>query len=859
MKSKVLLTSCLIIWLLSSEMFSQTVCSYKYRKRITFDATKVGGSVDLIDFPALIDIGSDNDLRTVANSGHVENNNGFDIVFTAADGVTLLEFEMETYTANTGKYTAWVKVPRLSASINTVVYIYYGNSAIVTNQSSSAVWSNYNGVWHLQNGSFADSSPNGYNCTNNGSTNQPTAVVNNGRAFNGTQWLEVSNSFPNKNSNFTISGWLYTNNNTTQGQRLFCDDVNNTGGYALSLGDGGTGRLRFYSRGSTNIILDSPANTILNNTWYYCVGVANTSGNLRSIFVNGVQVATVTSVGMGTDAGNCSIGGETAAGETANRINGRLDEVRVANSVLSAAWLLTEYNNQSSPSTFYSIASEPTMWTGAVSTLWANNGNWLSGTAPAAGTDATIDNVTNQAALNTNIQLASLWVRSGAVLTLNNTRTLSIAYDITNCGTITGNNTSVVQLNASSANLQNQNLSGNGNFNLANLTVNNTFSPSPGIILNKNVNVSSNLLLTSGVVYTGSTNILALTNTATASSGSSLSYVSGPMSKSGTVAFVFPVGKGDKWRRVGISAPTTSSNFRAEYFNTAFSNTSSVNTPINNVSQTECWQLDRLTGTGNASVSLFWEDATESGINNCGDLTIARWNGSAWDERVATAVPGSTCIAGGTGTLVTNGVVNAFSPFTFASRGNGVNPLPVELLSFSGICEATGINLKWVTATERKSDRFIIEWSSDGINWTQKGSVAGIGESDVSREYYFKDNLSGEYLNYYRLIEIDTDKNKKILQVIHVLCAEQIGEKAVLFYPNPLNDVFYLRFNPRYFHEEAHLEITDNLGRIILQFNLRISSESTNIKVPVDLKPGAYQVLIKVKNSILGPEKLLVR
>jgi hypothetical protein len=39
---------------------------------------------------------------------------------------------------------------------------------------------------------------------------------------------------------------------------------------------------------------------------------------------------------------------------------GTIDEVRIANTALSSSWINTEYNNQSSPSTFYSIGTEST-------------------------------------------------------------------------------------------------------------------------------------------------------------------------------------------------------------------------------------------------------------------------------------------------------------------------------------------------------------------------------------------------------------------------------------------------------------------------------------------------------------------
>ena len=38
--------------------------------------------------------------------------------------------------------------------------------------------------------------------------------------------------------------------------------------------------------------------------------------------------------------------------------DGTIDEVRVSNASRSAGWILTEYNNQNSPSTFYSVGTQ---------------------------------------------------------------------------------------------------------------------------------------------------------------------------------------------------------------------------------------------------------------------------------------------------------------------------------------------------------------------------------------------------------------------------------------------------------------------------------------------------------------------
>jgi len=154
-------------------------------------------------------------------------------------------------------------------------------------------------------------------------------------------------SFPNLDSDFTITAWINTNNSAARGQRIFADDERNIGGFALSLGDGGTGRLRFYSRNVNPIILDGGIGTIQNDTWYFVAAVADITNGARTIYVyddSGVLIETTTASHTGTwgsDTGISSIGGETNNGETANRFSGDIDEVQVYSGVMSQASIAT--------------------------------------------------------------------------------------------------------------------------------------------------------------------------------------------------------------------------------------------------------------------------------------------------------------------------------------------------------------------------------------------------------------------------------------------------------------------------------------------------------------------------------------
>ena len=66
----------------------------------------------LVDFPVLVSIQNDAQLKTTANGGQVTDAEGDDIIFTAdADGTVQLDHEVESYDRTTGTLVAWVRLP----------------------------------------------------------------------------------------------------------------------------------------------------------------------------------------------------------------------------------------------------------------------------------------------------------------------------------------------------------------------------------------------------------------------------------------------------------------------------------------------------------------------------------------------------------------------------------------------------------------------------------------------------------------------------------------------------------------------------------------------------------------------------
>lgn len=183
---------------------------YKYWRAIVIDHTKVSGT-DQTDFPLLFNT-TDPMFATTANGGHVTNANGDDIIFsTDPNGATKLDFQLEKYDPVTGHVIAWIRLPNLSHTTDTVLYMFYGDPNVTTPQQNPAgVWgSNYQAVYHLTNpgaGTAQDSTANGNTAT---ATNVApiTGEFDGGGSFNGTSsYLQIpSAAYSSYPSNFAQS------------------------------------------------------------------------------------------------------------------------------------------------------------------------------------------------------------------------------------------------------------------------------------------------------------------------------------------------------------------------------------------------------------------------------------------------------------------------------------------------------------------------------------------------------------------------------------------------------------------------------------------------------------------------------
>lgn len=328
--------------------------SYKYKKSITIDHTKVSGGSNLSNFPVLIS-NTDTDLKTSGNGGKVQNSSGFDIIFVDSTETTKLDHEIEKYVATTGEIEMWVRIPTLSASSDTVIYMYFDNSTISTSQENkTGVWdSNYVGVWHLKetSGNQNDSTSNANNSSSLSLTTQGSASgkIDGADTLNGSSDFIQVTGLLGKPASCTLSGWANETSAAGNGELISLGDM-----VAIRVSSSNT--LAFYYDGST--WNNTTTGTNYSGAWHYFVYVVDSVGHTQTIYVDGVQKGQTTvanAISYTLSNANTQIGRHGSG--TGGNFNGSIDEIRASSTARSAGWSTTEYNSQNSPSTFYTVGS----------------------------------------------------------------------------------------------------------------------------------------------------------------------------------------------------------------------------------------------------------------------------------------------------------------------------------------------------------------------------------------------------------------------------------------------------------------------------------------------------------------------
>ncbi len=504
---------------------------------------------------------------------------------------------------------------------------------------------------------------------------------------------------------------------------------------------------------------------------------------------------------------------------------------------------------------YYGIDQDDFVWAGRIAGNeddWNRSGNWIvydannskytlaGNNLPTSANNAFVisygangeECINDDPTLTAESFVNSLTIGTGHTVTVANQK-LNISGDLVNDGTLSANEGTVEFNGSSDQSVKNAQVFNNVVFNQQNVNLISS--------LNGNFTINGNATFNKGIVdadviFTNDIDAMVVNDRNLTYN----SFVNKSVTKSGKCSnFVFPTGNDFVLGTVTATLSGTtdvtvsyhhydgenadgSHGFTTDdmprWWNTA-DMCAENDAKFNHVSNYEYWNVsssENLTG-----VTLKVSSAAAADHYTTEDYAMENVYGTIYSNGCWMQASSSHATSDDGSTIVLNGVTvpavssRATKPswLTFAS----INPsavLPIELMSFTAKCERYGALLEWATASERDNDYFIIEHSSDAMNFSEIARIAGAGNSISTLNYSYVDyNMFGGD-NYYRLIQVDYDGTRSASEIIALNCGDQEDKPVVEAYPNPFNselNVSLKNFN----NTPAKIELFDMLGKLV--------------------------------------------
>lgn len=409
---------------------------------------------------------------------------------------------------------------------------------------------------------------------------------------------------------------------------------------------------------------------------------------------------------------------------------------------------------------------------------WNNAGTWIGGVIPGANDDIEIING-NTITITSNVSIHNITITNG---------TISIgSYTLSIYGNISGNTNNI----SSTANsiLEIKDAGSSSKF-----TIPANIIKLQKIIINRKNGVQTDhsidlddavpadsivLVLTNGIVYMNNNSILYMNSQAIKRNipCSDSSHIDGPIQrdiKKNSGFHVYPLGDNGIARPMSIAAQNGTNNINQGQFIYATppnNNNVDVSKLPGGIFQNFYWD-HQLISSANTQRRIYYRDSDFPNISNS---NISNYFYLANTDGITDwTIPTTPREVDTVNKWISFSNSNASNDryWTFGSTSSSVQidqiVLPIELIYFEAKLSSSGINLNWATASETNNQNFIIQRSSNGIDFETIETIPGAGNSYNIKYYSILDENAKSSIVYYRLIQIDYNGKSTVSNIINI-------------------------------------------------------------------------------------------
>jgi hypothetical protein len=173
---------------------------------------------------------------------------------------------------------------------------------------------------------------------------------------------------------------------------------------------------------------------------------------------------------------------------------------------------------------------------------------------------------------------------------------------------------------------------------------------------------------------------------------------------------------------------------------------------------------------------------------------------------------------------------------------NTCTPLEVKMIDFTAIVKGDGTLLKWEISNEVNAIKYVVQRSTDNVNWDDIGNKIPGHSNERTNKYDLTDLFPKEGLNYYR-VKTETKDGNYVFSQVKSIKWESNTEGKLWIIPNPAADYFIVSSKAK---EALTIIITDGNGRLEKRIN-----RSSNTEIDIrSLPAGIHFLMIETKTGI---------
>jgi hypothetical protein len=193
---------------------------------------------------------------------------------------------------------------------------------------------------------------------------------------------------------------------------------------------------------------------------------------------------------------------------------------------------------------------------------------------------------------------------------------------------------------------------------------------------------------------------------------------------------------------------------------------------------------------------------------------------------------------------------NTKAPDRFRIYFKQVSVLPVTFTSLTAFRKNNGIKVEWKVENEININRYEIEKSEDGINFTKKHAITNVNNNNSSNTYQWTDDQPFAGINYFRIKSIDNNGRNKYTNIAKVFFGKDAT--GITVFPNPVTEgkinIYFTEQQPGNYTAR----LFNNNGQLMKSMKIQQAGNSSSAVIPLDntITHGNYILeIIKPDNT----------